>query len=84
MNGVTKRLIGSKRYADYMHQFHKRDDGTETNKHMIAEMLWYAQLASNGTMPIKMIGYDEECDDLSVLIDNVQYSISVKNEEEGL
>ena len=72
------QLFAPKGYADYMRQFHKRDDGIETNIHKVAQMLWYAQLASNYTLPIEHAGYEEEFDSLSVLIDGVQYEVLLK------
>jgi hypothetical protein len=75
MNKLKRKIIGSKRYADYMRQFHKRDDGKETNLSKIAQMIWYAQLASDFRMPFMRAGYNEEYDDLTILIDDVHYEV---------
>jgi hypothetical protein len=74
MNRIIRWLIGSKRYADYMCQFHKRD---QTNIHRVAESLWYAQIASNYTIPIEYVGYDEENDVLVIMIDRECYEVSL-------
>lgn len=78
MNKLKRKIIGSKRYADYMRQFHKRADGKETNLSKLAQMIWYAQLASDYNLPINIVGYTEEYDDLSVVIDEIQYDIVLK------
>ena len=61
-----------------MRQFHKRADGKETNLSKLAQMIWYAQLASDYNLPINIVGYTEEYDDLSVVIDEIQYDIVLK------
>lgn len=78
MNRIRRWLMSSKKYADYMRQFHKRNDGIETNLNKLAQSLWYAKLASNYTMPIDHIGYCEDSDYLDVWIDGVQYNVILK------
>jgi hypothetical protein len=75
MNRLKQKIIGSKRYADYMKRFHRSADGNDTNLRKIAQMIWYAQLASDFSLPIKVAGYGEEDDDLTVLIDDIHYSV---------
>lgn len=81
MNWLTRlkrKILGSKRQADYMRQFHKRKDGNETILSRVAQTLWYGQLASHYTMPIGFVGYDEEHDCLSILIDGIYYDVILK------
>ena len=74
-----RKLLGSKRYADYMRRFHVRDDGKQTNIHRVAETLWYAILASGYKMSVSDAGYSEENDTLDILIDGKQYELTLSS-----
>lgn len=61
-----------------MRRFHRRKDGQETVLSRIAQTLWYGQIASNYTLPTGLVGYDEEYDYLTLLIDGVYYEVAAK------
>jgi len=72
---IKRKIRGSKRQADYMRRFHKREDGNETILSRVAQTLWYGKIASNYTLPIGFVGYSEEYDNLIIDIDDVHYQM---------